>query len=173
MKFDVKPPAQLQEEAVERQTKYGPWPKGVYDFEIISATEGSSKAGNPMITTELRAYNSTGHFKDLKDYFVASTQEKIHALCKAIGIEKKYLSGEIEAHDLQGCAGKVRLGIEIYDANDGTRKQRNTISGYPDPDKAAPSGPGVLASASASRAARPPSDTANAHDQFEDSEIPF
>ncbi len=130
MKFDPIPVSQLEQEEAARKAQWAPWPNGTYDFEIISSTDGTSKSsGAPMITVELRVFSADGKHRDLKDYLVGSLQGKIHALCKSIGIEDRYLAGELEAQDLLGCAGKCRLGIETDEWN-GERRQKNKITGY-------------------------------------------
>lgn len=67
---------------VAERTEWKPFEEGVYGFEIASATDGKTKAGNPNMKWELKAINNNdpeidgkvlcNHFVNL----VASTPEK-------------------------------------------------------------------------------------------------
>lgn len=86
-------------------------PPGEYDFEIISAEETTSKKGNEMIKLKLRVFVENGEIH-VYDYLVAGMEYKLANFCDAIGRSDDYDNGEINADNLVGCAGKLKLVIE-------------------------------------------------------------
>lgn len=86
-------------------------PPGEYDFEIISAEETTSKKGNEMIKLKLRVFVENGEIH-VYDYLVAGMDYKLANFCDAIGRSDDYDDGEINADNLVGCAGKLKLVIE-------------------------------------------------------------
>ena len=86
-------------------------PPGEYDFEIISAEETTSKKGNEMIKLTLRVFVENGEIH-VYDYLVAGMEYKLANFCDAIGRSDDYDDGEINADNLVGCAGKLKLVIE-------------------------------------------------------------
>ena len=86
-------------------------PPGEYDFEIISAEETTSKKGNEMIKLKLRVFVEGGEIH-VYDYLVAGMEYKLANFCDAIGRSDDYDDGEINADNLVGCAGKLKLVIE-------------------------------------------------------------
>lgn len=86
-------------------------PPGEYDFEIISAEETTSKKGNEMIKLKLRVFVENGEIH-VYDYLVAGVEYKLANFCDAIGRSDDYDDGEINADNLVGCAGKLKLVIE-------------------------------------------------------------
>lgn len=92
-------------------------PPGEYDFEIISAEEKVSKkkpdgsGGNPMIELKLRVFVPRGEIY-VKDWLVVGMEYKLANFCDAIGRSDDYDDGEINADNLVGCAGKLKLVIE-------------------------------------------------------------
>lgn len=86
-------------------------PPGEYDFEIISAEETTSKKGNEMIKLKLRVFVENGEIH-VYDYLVAGMEYKLANFCDAIGRSDDYDDGEINADNLVGCAGKLKLVIE-------------------------------------------------------------
>lgn len=109
-------------------------PEGEYDFEVIVATEGTSRtSGQPMITAMIQLFTSEG-VKVMKDYFVASMERKWKDFCFAVGLDSEYNAGRVEAATLAGRAGKLRLGVEEgKDKGDGSGEKwppKNTVKGY-------------------------------------------
>ena len=86
-------------------------PPGEYDFEIISAEETTSKKGNEMIKLKLRVFVENGEIH-VYDYLVAGMEYKLANFCDAIWRSDDYDDGEINADNLVGCAGKLKLVIE-------------------------------------------------------------
>lgn len=86
-------------------------PPGEYDFEIMRAEETTSKKGNEMIKLKLRVFVENGEIH-VYDYLVAGMEYKLANFCDAIGRSEDYDDGEINADNLVGCAGKLKLVIE-------------------------------------------------------------
>lgn len=86
-------------------------PPGEYDFEIMRAEETTSKKGNEMIKLKLRVFVENGEIH-VYDYLVAGMEYKLANFCDAIGRSDDYDDGEINADNLVGCAGKLKLVIE-------------------------------------------------------------
>jgi len=172
MRYEVKDPGLLEKEAQERQAKFGIWPKGKYDFEILSASEATSKSsGKPMIILDLRVFNDDGHTKDLKDYISASQPDKLYALSKSIGQERMYLSGNIEPSDLPGAAGKCIVAIELGEYN-GEKTHKNKVAFYVPKGTTQPSA-GPRPHAHDPGFPRPTPPTHAYEDELDTSNIPF
>ena len=129
MKFDVKPRDQIEEEAEARRANYKPWPNGKYEFEIVSAVEGVSKAGNPMIALDMTVFDGVGATKGVKDWIVNTQHDKLLSLFDAVGLGQKYESGSVETHELEGCSGKLALKV-VVDEYNGEKRQKNAVSYY-------------------------------------------
>lgn len=108
--------------------------EGEYDFEVIAATEGVSRAsGQPMVTTTIQLFTSEG-VRVMKDYFVASQERKWKDFCLSVGMDAEYNAGRVEPATLAGRAGKLRLGVEEgRDKGDGSGEKwppKNSVKGY-------------------------------------------
>lgn len=97
---------------------------GVYDFEIVEATETTSKAGNDMIALQLKVYDTAGRGVTVFDYLVGTekAQYKVRHCATAVGLLAQYERGELLADDLIGRAGRCSITIkkgngEYPDAN--------------------------------------------------------
>lgn len=95
---------------------------GVYDFEIISAQDKTSKSGNEMIELKLKVFDSNGNSSHVFDYLLPEKMAyKFRHCCEAIEIIDKYEGGELVADDFIGGTGEVKIKID-----------KNKDANYPD-----------------------------------------
>lgn len=99
------------EEQQERRT-FEPFPAGEYDYTVEEAADETSKAGKPMIHITLFVYNAEGHKRVVHDYLLASAAWKIKQFAASAGLLDRYDSGEIEAYEMVGKTGRLKLKIE-------------------------------------------------------------
>lgn len=102
-------------------------PDGEYPFEVSSADDKVSKAGNDMIELWLRVYLDNGKFVQIPDYLMEKMEFKLRHACDACGIIDKYESGELDASDFEGKSGYVKIGTQP--AN-GDWPAKNTVKDY-------------------------------------------
>lgn len=99
------------EEQQERRT-FEPFPAGEYDYTVDAAEDTTSKAGNEMIKLTLHVYNADGNKRVLFDYLLDSAAWKIKQFAASAGLLDRYDSGEIEAYEMVGKTGRLKLKIE-------------------------------------------------------------
>ena len=146
---------------------------GIYNFEVLKSHRRVSSKGNPMAELDIRFWDKDGNIHTIKDYLVFSTVKfnirKIKHFCDAVGIQDKFLQGELP-EEFGGYSGKLSLvtqeGQEIpEDKLKGKRPgskypDRNVVEDYVMTDKGA-----VKHDSSESKG--------HADIPFEDSELPF
>lgn len=105
------------------------WPDGNYDFEVKSAIEKVSAAGNGMFALELWIFNSDGDRRMVFDYLVDSEKAKwkMRHFADATGLTREYESGSLNEQDMEGRTGKCTLGTQP--AKDGYQA-KNVVRGY-------------------------------------------
>ncbi len=86
-------------------------PEGEYDFEIISAEEKTSKAGNPMIALKLKVFNGGGE-RHISDWVMEKGEFKLRHFMFAIGFGAAYESGDIIPEQFAGQCGKLSLTVK-------------------------------------------------------------
>lgn len=91
---------------------FEPFPAGDYDYTVDAAEDATSKAGNEMIRLTLHVYNAEGHKRVLFDYLLDSAAWKIKQFAASSGLLDRYDSGEIEAYEMVGKSGRLKLKIE-------------------------------------------------------------
>lgn len=134
-------------------------PDGVYDFQVIKSTRKDSKAGNPMAALQLMIWDKEGKERLVFDYLVFSQVnlniKKLSHFCKAVGLEKEYLSGKVP-EDLTSYSGKVIIGTqdEMPNPTGGVYAKKNIVVDYVKRDSSSLSGKDVVT-------------------EFKDDEIPF
>lgn len=101
-------------------------PKGIYDFEILSADEKVSKKGNPMIETKVRVFANDGSSTNVFDYLMESMAFKLRHCAEACGLIEYYNDGKLNPDHLVGCTGKLKLDIEVPTGY----PERNVIKDY-------------------------------------------
>jgi hypothetical protein len=89
-------------------------PDGTYDYEVRTATEETSQAGNEMTKIEAWIYDKDGARRLVFDYLVASEKAawKIHEFAASCGLLEKYKTGTLEAIDIEGRAGKCVVATQ-------------------------------------------------------------
>lgn len=120
------------EEEIRRAMLLGP---GEYDFEVMSAEEKLSKAGNPMIVVKMKVFNGGGGERHVTDWLMEKMEYKLRHFMFAIGKGAAYEAGDIDAGGFQGCCGKLTLTIE---EKEGFQPQ-NRVKDYIPQDKGAAS----------------------------------
>lgn len=104
-------------------------PKGTYPFDIVKAEEKTSKKGNEMIALNLKIYHGE-QTRFVNDYLMDTEfgAGKLRHCAKVCGLLDDYESGALNAPDMEGRSGFVKLGIE----KDKTGKfsDKNTVLDY-------------------------------------------
>jgi hypothetical protein len=140
-------------------------PEGVYDFECIEAINKVSKSGNEMIELKLKVYDQIGGFRFVTDFLLEAFLPKLHSFCKATQTLKAYESGEFDAYDCQGTAGKVQIKIKPA----GEYPAKNEVKMYGEP-KAKTGGEGKAASEPAPATFKPSAPIENLEEK---DDLPF
>lgn len=104
MDFQPKTEKQILEE--------GLFPIGEYSFEILEAVEAVSKRGNQMIKLTLNVQNDQGGGITIFDYLMAAMPLKLRRCAEACNLLHKYDEGHLDAFDLQGKTGLLKLSVE-------------------------------------------------------------
>ena len=117
MKFQPKSEEQIQEE--------GLFPAGEYGFEVIEATEKTSKSGNEMIELVLAVYSDKGTQRLVRDYLVNTDkgQFKIRHAADSVGLLDQYETGTLTDAAFKGKTGKLKLKIKPADGDYGPQNQ--------------------------------------------------
>lgn len=125
MRFTPKSDEQLDQESSAR----GPFKPGEYDFEVKTAVDDTSKAGNEMISLEIKVYNDLGEVRTVKDWLVSSPgmMYKIKHFTDSVGLHNEYEAGTFDAYDCLNRTGKVKLKVE---KGVGTYPDKNTVADY-------------------------------------------
>ena len=84
---------------------------GDADFEIMSAEETKSKAGNPMLKLQFRVWDSNSKEGVVFDYLTPNAQWKIRNFLESIDKLRLYGQGEVNPMDLEYSSGKCVLYI--------------------------------------------------------------
>lgn len=100
--------------------------KGDYSFEVISAEDAVSKAGNQMMKLVLKVYDNDGKTHLVYDYLLEALAFKLKHFCEATGLNDKYEEGKLEVNDCVGKSGKVYLEIQ----ESGLYKPKNIVGDY-------------------------------------------
>jgi hypothetical protein len=93
----------------------GLFPAGEYDFEVKTAEETTSKtSGAEMVKLTLSVFNAAGAKTSVFDYLVSSEKAifKIRQFAAAVGLLEEYEAGELDALDMEGLGGKLKLKVE-------------------------------------------------------------
>ncbi len=143
MQFTPKTPDEIKKGQEERQAKNAPWPKGNYEFIVISETnlydkifqtcDTRTKKGADMIILVVKVMNEHGDVRIFPDYLVEAAEEKFRNAAVTCGLVREYEGGQLFAHDFLGKGGKLVLGIKKGEPKpDGTGNypDKNEIIGY-------------------------------------------
>lgn len=88
---------------------------GKADFEVLKATEKTSKSGNDMIELHIKLWDCEGKQTNVFDYLLSDTKFawKIQSFCDAIGRPEWYAPDfELTPDNLKGQSGKCKIDIE-------------------------------------------------------------
>lgn len=122
MRFTPKTEKQIQEE------RFPVLPKGIYSFEILNAEEKKSQKGNDMMVIKLKVFKRDGSHTLVTDYITEHVAHKLRHLCVNTGLEKAYEAGSLNAADLQGKSGRVKLYVQKDKS--GQYADRNAVDDY-------------------------------------------
>lgn len=108
----------------------GLYKRGLYDFEVIEASDAVSSTGNDMIALVQKVYDTEGKSRLMKDWLVESEgmAYKTRHFAAAVGMLPQYNKGELKAADLIGKTGRCQVGIETD--KKGVYPDKNKIQDY-------------------------------------------
>lgn len=115
----------------------GLWPRGWYAATIPTGEEdvieGISKNGNPFFKVNIHVFNETGSFRNVATYIMAGgkAQWQLRAAAEAFGVLENYKSGTLDAEDLRGRSGFVKIDIEEGDERYGPKNVVRNYSAAP------------------------------------------
>jgi hypothetical protein len=124
MKFKAKSENELAEENL--------LPAGVYPFEVITAEDKQSKAGNDMIALNMRIYSADGRPFFVKDWLMEAMGFKLRHFCEEVGILDKYEAETLTGTDCEGRQGYLVLKQEPAKGDFGPK---NSVKDYGKPDE--------------------------------------
>jgi hypothetical protein len=125
---------------------------GTYDFDVHEATEGVSSTGNDMITVTLNVYDQHGVARKIYDYLVDGAMGwKVRHCAEACGLLSRYEAGHLDADDLVGKQGRVKIGRE---SARGDYAAKNRVVDYVADKSARPPSQAAPAGAKSAPAAR-------------------
>src|ERR1700734_1083586 len=104
MRFNLPTPEEIAAKAI--------WPKAAYPFMIIDAVEKLANSGQPMIEIDVQISRRDGATRIIKDYLHVRRPEKLMGAAKAFGVAEKVRAGSLDADDVVGKKGTLRLGVE-------------------------------------------------------------
>lgn len=87
-------------------------PDGIYPYEVKSAQEKVSGAGNPMIEMEVLVYLPDGRSKMFRDYLMPQMEFKLFHFCSYTGLGPKYQQGSFDSSDCIGRQGFCKIGLK-------------------------------------------------------------
>ena len=127
--------------------------KGDYNFDVLTAIDTRSKAGNPMIEIRIGLYTDIDGAVNVRltDYILEKLPSKLRHFCDTTGLLSEYESGDLTADMCTGRSGKCRIIIE----DDETYGLQNKVKDY------------------VCRPAKPLSGQGQTGKNIEDDEIPF
>jgi len=92
---------------------FAPIPKGEYDFEVLEASdETSKKSGNDMIKINIAIWEGEKVLCRVFDYLLPAMEAKLRHACDACGLLDKYQSGNLHGSDFIGRTGRVKIKIK-------------------------------------------------------------
>jgi hypothetical protein len=134
MKFTPKTKEELQQA--------GLLPDGVYDFEVVKATDKISKNGNDMLELQLKVWGNDGREVMVFDYLLEAMAFKLRHFAEETGLIGKYEAGELHDYDCLGKSGKVSLIVKAskISASGNTYPPKNAVKDYISDNKAKSNG---------------------------------
>jgi len=120
MRFTPKTEKELAEEGLLKPENY--------EFEVLEASDETSKSGNPMIKLKLNVFGKDGQTHHIFDYLLEAMAFKLRHFCDGAGILPKYEAGEVTAFDCKGKSGIVLISIQKD--KDGVYPDKNVVKDY-------------------------------------------
>lgn len=107
-------------------------PKGIYDFNVIEATEKLSKAGNEMIVIKIMVWDKKGKERNITDYLLEAMEFKLRHFCEVTGLIDKYNNDELTDMDCLNKSGKVLINIKKgkEKPDGGFYEDKNSVEDY-------------------------------------------
>jgi hypothetical protein len=105
-------------------------------FEVIEASDATSKGGNPMIKLKLNVFGPNDRQVHIYDYISdAFMEHKLRHFCFCVGLGAAYESGTLTARQCLGRQGYAHIVLE--DGKDGFR-DKNVAFDYIVPESEVP-----------------------------------
>lgn len=101
-------------------------PKDQYSFEVLSAEDKYSQAGNEMISLTIGIYYNGKLGPRIFDFLMPSVAYKLRHFCDAVGLLAEYESGNLTADMCTDRSGKCVVDIK----KDDTWGDKNIIKDY-------------------------------------------
>src|SRR6478736_10369488 len=117
MKFKAKTEKEIAEE--------NNIPNGDYAYEVLSAEDKISAAGNDMIALTLRIFVGEAS-RQLTDFLLESMPGKLFHFCSYTGLARQYQDGTLTADDCLGKSGYLTIGTSKG------KKKENSDEYWPD-----------------------------------------
>lgn len=116
-------------------TAPGLFKRGPHDFEIMTAVEKQSKAGNDMIELLVKVYDTEGRSRLINDWLVESEgmAYKTRHFAEAVGLLSQYEKGELHSADLPGKTGRCQVGIKKEDGYPDKNRIQDYLTGAATP----------------------------------------
>lgn len=108
---------------------------GVYVFTVKEVTQTVSQSNNPMLKIRLSVLESTGTYRSIEDYLLATDTMiyKLKHFCDATGLENEYAQGNIEPNKIMNRSGLVKIGTQKGKPKPdgaGSFPDRNSVKDY-------------------------------------------
>lgn len=106
------------------------WAEGIYEFEVVTADDHISKAGNDMIKLSVRLHRDDGATTTVDDYLMDGdrTAYKVRHFAEAVGMLTQYERGNLDPREMTNRAGRCKVRIQ-KDKN-GQFPDKNGIADY-------------------------------------------
>lgn len=116
-KYPVLNDQQIKQQQEEFIASLKPLDPGIYNFQVLEATEKTSKSGNPMLELVLNVWGHDGKVFRLYDWLVGieSMAFKTKHFWESVGEPEKYISGEAAAVDFLDKSGKLETLLKKDD----------------------------------------------------------
>jgi len=102
-------------------------PGGVYEFEVVGASESISTNGNDMLVLKIKI-EAKGLVITITDWIIAKQLKKLRKAAQSCGLGELFDSGEIPAESFMGRRGKAKIVVDRA-ANQNYR-DRNIVEAY-------------------------------------------
>ncbi len=107
-------------------------PPGIYDCEVVEATNSVSTSGNDMIVLKLKVFDNNGGSRFVRDFLLEKMAYKLRHAAVAFKLSDEYEKGELIASDFVGKTAKCKIRIN---------GEYNNVQDYVVPDKEVQVGP--------------------------------